>query len=115
MSKCNICNKEFTQLQGRNRSRCNSCNTRLRRLRNKLKAINLLGGKCNRCGYNVHPAALEFHHKDSSEKEFNIARYCNKKWEVVEAEVLKCELICSNCHRIEHSSRYDDLSLIKAL
>lgn len=105
---CKICNKEFKQLQGKNRTRCNSCNTRLRRLRNKLKAIKELGGKCERCGYNKHPAALEFHHKNPEQKDFSIGRYMNKSWESIKNEINKCELLCSNCHRIEHSSRYDD-------
>lgn len=33
------------------------------RYNNKLKAVALLGGKCKRCGYDKHPAALQFHHK----------------------------------------------------
>jgi predicted HNH restriction endonuclease len=32
----------------------------------------------------------------------------NKKWEVIRKEAMKCELLCSNCHRIEHSSRYNE-------
>lgn len=106
MNTCNICNKPFNQLQGRNRKRCNSCNTKIRRYRNKLKAINLLGGKCNRCGFD-NPAALEFHHKDSSEKDFTIGNVANKSWDSIVDEVKKCELLCSNCHRIEHTTRYE--------
>ena len=113
--KCVICEKEINQLQGRNRNRCNSCNTRLRRLRTKLKGIEFLGGKCIRCGYDKHPAALEFHHKNPQEKEFAIGSFANKKWEVIQEEILKCELLCSNCHRIEHSTRYEDKNLLKFL
>lgn len=108
MSICKICDKEFKQLQKRNRSRCNACNTKLRRLKNKLRAINLLGGRCIRCGYNKHPAALEFHHKDSSKKDFSIGTVANKRWESIVNEIKKCELLCSNCHRIEHSDRFDN-------
>lgn len=106
MSVCNICQKSFTQLQGRNRKRCNACNTKIRRYRNKLKAIELLGGKCNRCGFD-NPAALEFHHKDPRLKEFTIGSVANKSWNSIVLEIEKCELICSNCHMIEHTSRYD--------
>lgn len=104
---CVICKKEINQLQQRNRKRCNACNTKVRRLRTKLKAIELLGGKCQRCGYTGHPAAFEFHHKDPTKKEFAIGMVANKKWSSIIAELLKCELICSNCHRIEHSVRFD--------
>lgn len=108
MSICKICENEFIQLQGRNRTRCNSCNTKIRRYRNKIRAIELLGGKCNRCGYNTHPAALEFHDKDPLQKEFTIGKVANKSWESIKQEIQKCELVCSNCHRIEHSDRFSE-------
>lgn len=31
-----------------------------------------MGGKCEKCGYNKCLDALEFHHKDPSQKEFQI-------------------------------------------
>ena len=111
MSTCSICNKEINQLQGRNRTRCNSCNTRVRRHRTKIKAVALLGGECNRCGYKENIVALEFHHKDASKKEFAIGAAANKSWNSIEEEILKCELLCSNCHRIEHSNRDDAIFL----
>ena len=30
------------------------------------------GGKCEHCGYNANLSALEFHHKNPEEKEFQI-------------------------------------------
>ena len=104
---CKICQKEFNQLQERNRSVCNSCNTKKRRYKNKLRAIELLGGCCERCGYDKHPAALEFHHRNPEEKSFTIGMVGNKSWSVIVEELKKCELICSNCHNIEHSNRFD--------
>lgn len=62
-----------------------------------------------RCGYDAHPAALEFHHKDPSLKSFEINIVANKAWESIKAEILKCELLCSNCHRVEHSVRFDEI------
>lgn len=111
---CKICNKEIKNNE-RNRSRCGSCNTRLRRLKNKIRAIQLLGGQCKRCGYNNHFAALQFHHKNPENKKFEISRYSNKSWNILKKEVLKCELLCANCHIIEHSNRYDDKKLLMEL
>lgn len=97
---CTMCGRPV-----RTRGRCGSCNTKIRRYRTKKAAINLLGGKCVRCGYNKNFVALEFHHPNS-DKDFNIGSATNKSWESIKDEILKCELICSNCHRIEHCS-YD--------
>lgn len=107
MDICKICNKEFKQLQLRKRTRCNACNTKIRRYRNKLKAIELLGGKCVKCGFD-NPAALEFHHKNPDEKSFGIGNVANKAWFSIVEEIKKCELLCSNCHMIEHTTRYDE-------
>lgn len=109
MKNCVICEKKINQLQFRKRTRCNACNTKIRRLRTKLKAIELLGGKCVRCGYKEHPAALEFHHKIPQLKNFEINTVANKSWNKIHGELLKCELLCSNCHRIEHSVRFDEI------
>jgi hypothetical protein len=99
---CSVCKKSIAGNM-RNRRRCHSCNTRIRRYRAKLAAVELGGGKCNRCGWSGDIAAYEFHHSDPSEKKFAIGSAANKSWSVIKKEVEKCELLCSNCHRIEHS------------
>ncbi len=81
----------------------------------KVKALEAHGSMaCQNCGFRDHPAALEFHHRDPSQKRFNLANAFQSpsqfSWDEILAEIAKCDLICSNCHRIEHSSRgYDDL------
>lgn len=55
----------------------------------------LLGGKCEKCGATDN---LHFDHKDPSKKEFGIARNINAPDDVLEAEVKKCRLLCSDCH-----------------
>ena len=69
----------------------------------KLKAINLLGGVCSRCGQ-AHPAALCFHHTDPSLKAFtlDLRVFANQKWSVLLGELNKCELLCYSCHHIHH-------------
>ena len=71
--------------------------------RDKKTLINFKGGKCECCGYNNSPCALEFHHKDPTKKEFSIGdkgRHKNIKKQKKEVE--KCFLLCSNCHRETH-------------
>ncbi len=107
---CKVCNKEIKQYQNRCRKRCGSCNTKIRRYRTKQAAIELLGGKCSCCGWSGHQAGFDFHHPDQN-KEFAVGDVANKAWEFVLKEVSKCELLCSNCHRIEHSERVDQIFL----
>jgi len=62
----------------------------------KLKAINILGGKCD-CGEH-RPWILEFHHLDETLKENEISFLKHLSWERLEAELSKCKLVCRNCH-----------------
>jgi len=102
---CKTCNNEF-KTKGRE---CGTCKTRKRRAKSKLRAIEMLGGKCEKCGFSKHPAALQFHHHTRNNKEIAVGRILNKSWAVIEEELKKCKLLCANCHAIEHSKRYDDL------
>ena len=77
----------------------------LRALNRKLKLIEMLGGECQRCGYNANIAALHFHHKDSSQKDFKLGMriLSNRSWKAIQEEVRKCELLCANCHSELHN------------
>lgn len=71
--------------------------------------IDMLGGKCARCGYNKNHSALNFHHIDPQTKKFQIdVRKCNNtKMSVLIEEANKCELLCANCHMEEHHPESD--------
>ena len=75
-----------------------------RRKEIRQKAVDYLGGKCSICGYNKCIEALEFHHKNPTEKDFSISRkgHC-RSWERVKSEIEKCDLLCANCHREIHA------------
>lgn len=67
-------------------------------------AINYKGGHCQLCGYDRCPEALEFHHLESSGKDFGISnKGYTKSWNKVKKELDKCILLCANCHREVHS------------
>ena len=75
-----------------------------RRKKIKNMAIEYKGAKCMICGYNRCLEALEFHHSDSSEKDFGIsAKGYTRSWKKVKEELNKCQLVCANCHREIHS------------
>lgn len=68
----------------------------------KFKAIHYKGGKCEKCGYNKCLAALEFHHRDPSQKEFMWTKMRSKSWSIIKTEIDKCDLLCANYHRESH-------------
>jgi len=58
---------------------------------------------CKQCGFS-HPAALDFHHLNPEEKLYEVSVMPGKsisKTKIL-AEMAKCEVYCSNCHRILH-------------
>lgn len=84
---------------------------KLRGLKRKLELIKLKGGKCEKCGYDKNIAALDFHHTDPNEKEIklDVRNLANTKMEKLIKEAVKCDLLCSNCHRETH---HPDLKII---
>ena len=75
-----------------------------RALSRKLELIELMGGKCSKCGYHENIAALEFHHTDAAKKDFQLdARHLsNTAMDKILNEAKKCVLLCSNCHKEVH-------------
>ena len=51
------------------------------------RALSSYGAKCNRCGYNENIKAIVVHHKDRDRSN---------------NELLNLEVLCANCHLIEH-------------
>jgi hypothetical protein len=114
--KCSTCHKP---LRGRQRKfcsrRCKNADTnnkhqsyqaqQLRGRERKLELIRMKGAKCEYCGYNKNYAALEFHHPNPHEKDFqlDIRTLSNRRWDAVTTEARKCLLLCSNCHAEEHN------------
>lgn len=46
---------------------------------------------------------LDFHHRNPTDKDFQISNYKNSKFEKIKEEVAKCVVVCSNCHRKIHA------------
>jgi hypothetical protein len=56
----------------------------------RVRAINAYGNKCNRCGYDENSAAIVVHHID---------------WNHNNTKLSNLEVLCANCHAIEHWSK----------
>jgi len=63
----------------------------------------LINAECERCGFN-DPRAIEFHHTDRNkldESLLEMSRNMRPK-ELIEKEITRGELLCANCHLINH-------------
>ena len=67
----------------------------------------LIKSSCIDCG-TTDPRVLEFDHRVSEEKSFDISRAVSgstRSWRLIEEEIKKCDIVCSNCHRIRTLTR----------
>jgi hypothetical protein len=69
-------------------------------IRERLLAVRT---QCMECG-ETHPGCLDFHHRNPAEKKFQLvaSQMGNRSWTSIEAEIAKCDVLCSNCHRKLH-------------
>jgi len=92
------------------RKRCRSCKNQSRRDRQQtiVAWFNLYKSnlKCRSCGIE-DPRVLTFHHCDPTQKRMNVSDMSRRGWSIeqLKMEIEKCEILCANCHLIEH---YED-------
>ena len=82
--------------------RCKLCRQqKVSAWRRKLKAmlVDEAGGRCALCGYDRCQAALQFHHRDPTDKAFAISHQgLTRSLARAREEARKCILVCANCH-----------------
>jgi hypothetical protein len=107
---CVICPKSFNT--STKNSVCPTCRMRYRSHKTKTKYLLLKGGKCKNCGES-DLSCLVFHHKNPKEKSFTLSQNwsCCKE-ELIQKEVEKCEILCSNCHSKLHKEEDEELKNI---
>jgi len=59
---------------------------------------------CMDCGRVYPPEVMDYDHV-RGEKLFSIGAGPRKAWDKLMQEIAKCDLVCSNCHRIRHTVR----------
>lgn len=111
---CGVCNREFYPLAGNQKFCSDYCrhldpiNREKRLQRRKLlresrlkfiRRIKTFYG-CSLCGYNGHPAALQFDHLNPEEKSFDIAKAHMRSLDSMKSEIKKCRILCANCHSV---------------
>lgn len=104
MNTCVVCSKQYEYIKNKGHlaTECGTCRTKRSRANLKRKSVELLGGKCVRCGYSKTQKALTFHHLDPTTKSFDIGGYKILSWPKLQEELKKCELLCLNCHQEVH-------------
>jgi hypothetical protein len=71
----------------------------------KIDALEYKGNKCEDCtiSYPEYPYVIfDFHHLDPTKKSFSWTKMRLVTQKVLNKELDKCALLCSNCHRIRH-------------
>ena len=123
---CSKCGRELPidqfvwrdKSKGTRRANCKECHSNYmkQRYQEKKKEIQSLKTqyRCAKCGYDKCPEALEFHHKDPSQKEGRIAVMVSNSYglEKAKQEIEKCIVLCANCHReFHHYAKYNNMTL----
>ena len=77
----------------------------------KKRIINILGGKCQRCGLeydHTNACVFQCHHREPEEKLFaiNTRTLISYSWEKIKTEIKKTDLLCANCHFITENEEY---------
>lgn len=103
-SKCDLlcqnCHSETHEIE-RNHTNIKNKSQKLRKELRKTLAIISKGGCCARCGYkSIGIQCMTFHHLNKNLKSFPLDgnAFIRKKKELIDLELEKCILLCSNCH-----------------
>lgn len=111
---CCYCRKHLplSEFQYPNSTACKKCMLKKQKAhvdKNKRMAVDFLGGKCSRCGYDRCLAALELHHTNQSKKTMTWSKIRGSNFEIIKKWIIEEEItcICSNCHREEHYLQFE--------
>jgi len=54
---------------------------------------------CKDCGKQYNPWVMDFDHREPENKSFSISAGICNSLDRIKEEILKCDLLCANCHR----------------
>jgi hypothetical protein len=60
---------------------------------------------CMDCGVTFPPCVMDFDHREDEKKEFCVSMKWNCSAHKLQGELIKCDVVCSNCHRIRTAMR----------
>jgi len=99
--QCRDCRNKQTSLYNKQRRWPRSQKENEKNRDRKAQLVKHFGGVCHDCKQSFPDCVFDFHHLDPAQKDIKISllrRLNEKLW----AEISKCIMLCSNCHRIRH-------------
>ncbi len=98
-----------------NNGYCNRHWNRVRKMERKERFVQQFGGACHDCKQTFPTCAFDFDNIDSSPGHISISKLMrdNASDERIQEELKRCELVCSNCHRIRTQNLYETLKYRK--
>jgi len=105
-SMCKICHRLYTKEHHRRNHSKYLMKTRNRNIRIRDENVKyvyeyLKKHPCIDCG-ETNPIKLEFDHRDGSDKVSNVSNLIRRNGlKSLQAEIAKCDVRCSNCHKIK--------------
>lgn len=104
--KCVCGETDPSKFYGNKTTVCGKCHNKIVHVKgkeNRAYMLTKLGNQCLNCGFDKWKASLDIHHINPSKKDvsFPTARYWAR--EKIDKELVKCVLLCRNCHAAHHS------------
>jgi hypothetical protein len=108
---CRECQKEhFSDYYEKNKDRLLSEDKVTRRKRQS-EIEQIKNKPCADCGMTYPSYVMDFDHV-RGQKSFVVSQFGNMAWKTVLKEIRKCDVVCSNCHRIRTFTRRKDENLV---
>lgn len=67
---------------------------------------------CMDCGKKYPPYVMDFDHRENEKKELLVSKVGAYGMPALLREIQKCDVVCSNCHRIRTHDRKERASLV---
>lgn len=109
-SRCRACSRQWYEANKvQHKAKARPRNQRVKLENRELMRQYLLQNPCVDCG-TVDLRVLDFDHRDGAEKLANVGQLLcgGLAWSTILGEIAKCDVRCSNCHRIITSERADN-------
>ena len=60
---------------------------------------------CADCGHVFHHTAMDFDHRLGTTKRFDLSHTGTRCLKTIQEEIVKCDVVCANCHRVRTFER----------